>query len=306
MNSMDSNFISAVVYVHNNSDAIICFFDTLYAMLKNNYCNFEIIVVNDVCTDNSISILKEWASKNIICPMTIIHMSKYHGLEDAMNAGIDAAIGDYIFEYDYVSNSYNIEISLDAYKKVLEGNDIVCVCPRHSKLSSRLFYRIFNKYSRNVYKIRTDIFRIVTRRAINRVHASNQYMPFRKAAYAAAGLKVVSIIYDGSMVTTHSAKASLAIDSLILYTNAGFKVSLGISIFMMIVALVELIYTVVIYCMGKPIEGWTTMMLVVTFGFLGLFILISIVIRYLSINTDMSFRKQKYLIESMEKISQNR
>ena len=44
------------------------------------------------------------------------------------------------------------------------------------------------------------------------------------------------------------------------------------------------------------------MMLVLTFGLLGLFIVLSIIIRYLSLLLDMTFRKQKYLVEGIEKI----
>ena len=71
---------------------------------------------------------------------------------------------------------------------------------------------------------------------------------------------------------------------------------------MMIVTLAELIYTLIIYFMGIPIVGWTTTILVISFGFLGVFFSQSIIIKYLSLNLDMSFRKQKYLIENIEKI----
>ena len=71
---------------------------------------------------------------------------------------------------------------------------------------------------------------------------------------------------------------------------------------MMLVTLTELIYAVVVYFMGIPIVGWTTTLLVISFGFLGLFFSQSIIIKYLSLNLDMAFRKQKYLIESIEKV----
>ena len=39
-------------------------------------------------------------------PLTILHMSIFHGLEDAMNAGLDAAIGDYVYEFDSTELCY--------------------------------------------------------------------------------------------------------------------------------------------------------------------------------------------------------
>ena len=72
------------------------------------------------------------------------------------------------------------------------------------------------------------------------------------------------------------------------------------------VALFSVIYTVVIYCAGKPIEGWTTTMLLLSACFFGVFLLFTFVIKYLSLIVDLVFRNQKYLVESVEKIQYDR
>lgn len=296
----ENSFISAVVYLHNCAADVSSFFEELNKSLDEHFTYYELIAVDDSCTDDTVRRLKVWAQKNSKS-ISILHMSLYHGLEAAMNAGVDAAIGDYIFEFDSTQMPYSMDLVFSAYMKAIEGNDIVCVCPTHVHRTSKLFYKVFNAYSRSIYELRTDAFRIVTRRAVNRVHASNSYMPYRKAAYAASGLRMAYINFDGMIKNEQNKKLTLAIDSLSLYTNAASRISIAITVFMMVVALLELIYTIAIYCSGHPIEGWTTMMLVMTFGFLGIFISLSIVIRYLSLNLDMTFRKQKYLIESIEK-----
>ena len=258
-------------------------------------------MVDDVCTDKSVQILKKWA-EDIDKPITILHMSLYHGREEAMNAGIDAAIGDFVYEFDSMQLPYDVKLIYEAYQHEIAGNDIVCVCPTHVRRSSSFFYRIFNANSKSIYQLQTDAFRIVTRRALNRVHMLTSFMPYRKASYAASGLKMGYIVFEGEVQSKEKNRISLAIDSLALYTNAGYRISIGITFFMTIVAFAELAYTVVIYCIGKPIAGWTTTMLVISFGFLGLFFILSILIKYMSLNLDMIFHKQKYLIESIERI----
>ncbi len=300
----EKNFISAVIYIHNDEAHVISFFKELNSVLNARFEKYEIIAVDDACTDSSIDLLREWA-ETLEKPLTIVHMSVFHGLEDAMNAGLDASIGDYVFEFDSTQMSYDINLVWSAYCKALEGNDVVFVCPDKVNKISKLFYNIFNINSRNNYALSTEAFRLATRRAINRVHASNSYMPYRKAAYAASGLRIASIDFPGKVINTQKNnrnRISLAINSLALYTNAGYKISIGFTLFMMAVAFAEFIYAIAIYCVGKPIEGWTTTMLVMSFGFVGLFFVLSIVIKYLSLNLDMVFRKQKYLIESVEKI----
>ena len=53
---------------------------------------------------------------------------------------------------------------------------------------------------------------------------------------------------------------------------------------------------------GHPVEGWTTTMFVITVGFSGLFAVLTIVVKYLSLLVDLVFKQQKYLVESIEKL----
>lgn len=301
MKNKEKNFISAIVYLHNDGNKVVPFFKKLNDTLAEHFDKYELIAVDDACTDHSITELKNWA-KDLDKPLTILHMSLYQRRESAMNAGLDCSIGDYVIEFDKVISILDINLVFEAYQKTQVGNDIVSVCPKKVQGSSKQFYRIFNSSSNSAYELTTDVFRVVTRRAINRVHAMSEYLPYRKAAYAASGLKMSTLYFNGSIKDENKGRFSLAIDSLALYTNAGYKVSIGITFVMLFIGLCEIAYTIVIYCVGKPIEGWTTTMFVLTFGFFGLFLILTIVIKYLSLLLDMSFRKQKYLIEGVEKI----
>ena len=167
---------------------------------------------------------------------------------------------------------------------------------------SKLFYSIFNAHSNSAYKLRTDAFRLVTRRAINRVHASSAHLPYRKAAYAASGLKMVDLEFDGQLTVKSRGRFNLALDSLTLYTNFGFKASVTITLCMLALALAELLYTLIVFTTGHPVAGWTTTMFVITAGFAGLFAVLTIVVKYLSLLLNMTFRQQKYLVESIEKL----
>ncbi len=95
---------------------------------------------------------------------------------------------------------------------------------------------------------------------------------------------------------------TLAADSLVLYTNAGFKLSFGVAAGMMALALLELVYTLVVFFGHRFVEGWVTTMFVLTVGFAGVFGILAIVIKYLSLILEMVFRRQTYLVESVEKI----
>ena len=300
-NNKEKNFISAVLYLHDDGARAAEFCQRVNAVLDAHFEQYELVAVDDACTDDTVPALRDWA-KTLAKPLTILHLSVYHGLEAAMNAGLDSAIGDYVYEFDSTAAGWDPALIFTAYEKSLAGNDIVSVCPRRQSGTSSLFYRLFNANSRAGYKLRTDAFRLVTRRAINRVHATSEHLPYRKAAYAASGLKMADLEFDGALTKQKGGRLGLAADSLALYTDAGYKASAGLTLGMLALTLLEMIYTVVIYCTGHPIEGWTTTMLVLTVGFAGLFAVLTIVVKYLSLLVDLMFRRQKYLIESVEKI----
>ena len=246
--------------------------------------------------------LREWGCEQA-APLTILHMSLFHGLEDAMNAGLDAAIGDYVYEFDSTELCYPAIADLcRRTARRWTGSDIVSVCPRTVRGGSSLFYKLFNANSQSAYQLRTDAFRLVTRRAINRVHASSAHLPYRKAAYAASGLKMTDLEFDGQLTVKGGGRFNLAVDSLALYTDFGFKASMTITLCMLALALAELVYTLIIFATGHPVAGWTTTMFVITVGFAGLFAVLTIVVKYLCLLLNLNFRQQKYLVESIEKL----
>ena len=55
----------------------------------------------------------------------------------------------------------------------------------------------------------------------------------------------------------------------------------------------------------KPIEGWTSMMLFMAMGFTGIFFMFTIILKMVTILLKQIFERQKYLIESIEKLSNN-
>ena len=295
----EKNFISAVVYLHNDGVRAVKFFKMLTEQLDAHFEQYELIAVDDACTDDTIPMLRDWA-KDLDKPLTFLHMSLFQRLEPCMNAGLDASIGDYVYEFDTTDVPYPADMIFAAYQTT--GSDIVSVCPSRTSGTSRLFYGVFNANSHSAYRLRTDAFRLVSRRAVNRVHASSEHLPYRKAAYAASGLKMTDLTFEGRIMDRGAGRLSLAADSLALYTDAGFKLSAGVTLVMMVLALAELVYTLVIFATGHPIEGWTTMMFVLTLGFAGVFAVLAIIVKYLSLLVELIFKKQKYLIESVEKI----
>ena len=177
-----------------------------------------------------------------------------------------------------------------------------------SRFSSRLFYSLFNSFSDMQYKIKTQRFSVISRRGINRVKSMGVKTVYRKAVYASCGLPVDDYEYTPSVTKLNEdsqkrVKRDLALNSLILFTDIGYKISVTLSFMMAAVLLLAGVYTVVIFLSANPVAGWTTTMLVMSFGFFGLFLLLAFVLKYLSLILNLVFTKKQYVVESIRKIT---
>lgn len=306
----EKNFISAVVYVHSAEKRIESFMKMLIDCLETHFEQSEIICVNDHTNDNSVGIIKQICENTTSTCVSILNLSHFHGLETAMNAGVNLAIGDYVLEFDTTLVDYDKDMIMQVYERCLQGYDVVSASPKNkASLSSKVFYKMFARYSDTHCKMDTESFRILSRRVINRTESMNTTVVYRKVLYIGSGLKTDIIKYDANNSKKYVSdkrekqyRSGLAMDSLILFTQIGYRFAKAMTILMMSVAAVMIIYTIVIYLTAQPTEGWTTTVLFLATGFFGLFGIMTIVIKYLQLLVRMVFNRSQFSFESIEKL----
>lgn len=348
---MEKNFASAVIYVHNAEDRIGGFLTTVAGILEQNFEHAELICVNDCSRDGSLAAIRKVREHVPGISISVVNMSYFHGLELAMNAGMDLAIGDFVFEFDQTVMDFEPGLVMEVYRRCLEGFDIVSALPdKREKLSSRLFYRVFRHYADIPYEMATESFRILSRRVINRISSMNKTAPYRKAVYASCGLKTDTLRYQvqetvqllgengkaseagdvqvgtgSTRIGTDSAPAGsgsartgkgsargdrqekryrfeLAADALLLFTQVGYRFSMSMTILMMLISVFMIVYSLVMYFVIHPVEGWTTTILFLSVAFFGLFGILTIIIKYLQLLIDLVFKRKHYSFESIEKL----
>ena len=167
----EKKFISLVIYLHNSAPYLKFFLDTVIRTCENHFEQFEIVCVDDACQDNTVALLKEYVGgEKAPCDGECGAHELFQGLESAMNAGRDIAIGDFVYEFDDIFVDYDEKVIMDVYYKLLTGNDIVAASSKGKmRLTSKLFYALYNKTKRGNGKIGPETFRVMSRRAINRI-----------------------------------------------------------------------------------------------------------------------------------------
>lgn len=157
----------------------------------------------------------------------------------------------------------------------------------------------------------TESFCILSRRAINRTSSMNKVIPYRKAVYANCGLKTDHIMYKVIDINAVSLpdkreqgyKVELAVDSLLLFTKTGIRLSMAMTVLMMFISVFMILYSIMVYMTSHPVAGWTTTILFLSIVFFGLFGVLTVVIKYLQIIVDLIFRNKRYSFEEIEKIT---
>ncbi|MEX1376228.1 MAG: glycosyltransferase [Eubacteriales bacterium] len=308
----EKNFISAVVYLRNCTERIIDFMEKVDAVLSENFCQYEFILVDDNSEDDTLKKVNSVTlSEN--SNMYVVKMAYYHGKEKAMRAGIDLAIGDFVFEFDSTLINYELSLIYDVYLKSLEGYDVVAAS-QNAEQGKRFstFYKILEKTSENNIKLKSETFRVVSRRMINRSMNSSNQVFYRKAIYHNSGLKTCIINYD---VTNDkkvndslkfSQQTNMAMDILVNHSDIGTRIAGYISIIFLVFAIITTGYTVYTYLTLENIQpGWATTMFFLSISFTGVFLTLYIITKYL-VNILLEVRnKPMYVYKSVEKLKKN-
>lgn len=309
----EMNFVSAVIYTGSRTKDVSRFLKTIDTVLSSHFLKYEIICVNDCADKFLLEEIKRIKQERSIGAFTVVNMAHGRGalgqgLEKSMVAGRDIAIGDYVFEFDSTVMDYEEHMIMDAYYMTTQGYDIVSISADNGggRLGSRIFYKLYNHYSNTPYKVGSESLRVLSRRAINRVEAYGKTMPYRKAAYAFSGLELANLKYHPKMNGRKAydiARWDTASDAIVLFTNLAYKLSLFFSAVMAILMFFFGIYVIWAYFgVNKPIEGWAPLMGMMCLGFLAIFVLLTVVFKYLDVLVRLEFEKKQYIVSSVEKL----
>ena len=303
-------FVSAVAYIHNNTQAEIEYFlSNVVSRINADFENFELILVCDDDSYNYVAAAKKnvdgYGSPAIV---SVIKLAYYQGVEAAICAGDDLAVGDFVYEFDNINVNYDLNLISDVFNRAREGNDIVFAGDDTMQLSSRIFYRLIN--INKAKAVRHDTFRIVSRRALNRVKKMNRGIQYRKYLYVTSGLPfdyIQSKPVNGNREKNTRSESSYRLNSgisyMMIYTKVIEKVTLMLSAIFLLVSVGVGIWTIYsLFYDTNLAAGWVSLMGVISFGFFGVFLLIMFLTKYMNIILEVNTRRLDYIVESVDKV----
>lgn len=237
--------------------------------------DYEIILIDDRSPDNSWEVMKVLSNQNP--KIKSIRLSRNFGQHSAIFAGLTKTKGDWVVVMDCDMQDQPKEIA-KLYKKALEGYDIVLGQRENrkdkflKKLSSKLFYKVFNYLSGGQFNNEIGNFGIYRKKAIDSILNINDYIKFFPLFINWVGFKSVSIPIEhgereeGKSSYSISRLLKLAFNVIISFSDKPLRLfinfGLGISILSFILGIYYL-YLSITHKITQP--GFSSLILSIWF-----------------------------------------
>lgn len=267
--------ISVIVPCFNEEEALPFFYDEItkvFADLKEDY---EIILVNDGSTDNTLQVMKSLSEKDR--HIVYLSFSRNFGKESAMYAGICNASGDYVGFID--ADLQHPPVLLKQMLEALKTGEYDCAACRRvdrtgdSKIRTwfaRQFYKVVNMISDAHMVDGAGDYRLMTRDMADAIISMSEYNRFSKGIFSWVGFRTYWIDYEnvervaGKTSWSFWGLVKYAIDGIVNFSNWPLDLASFFGLVTTAFAFIYLIFIVIKYALfGDPVQGWATLICVI-------------------------------------------
>jgi glycosyltransferase involved in cell wall biosynthesis len=192
--------LSIVVPVYNEGANVRSLFARLVPVLRDLTIPFEVIVVNDGSSDDTLPLLLEEARH--YPGVRIVDLSRNFGKDAALSAGLAHASGNAVIPMDG-DLQHPPEVIPELVAKWREGYDMVYAVRRSrddqslaSRFAARAFYWLFKQCSEVTLPSGAGDLRLLDRKVVDALNAMPERNRFMKGMFAWVGFKQTSVPYD--------------------------------------------------------------------------------------------------------------
>lgn len=268
-------YLSVVIPVYKAENCLDELYHRLRDALESVATDFEIILVEDCGGDRSWEIISRLAAQDR--RVKGIQFSRNFGQHYGITAGLDFSNGDWVVIMDCDLQDRPEEIPA-LYAKAREGYDVVLAKRRHRKhslpkrLTSWLFYKVFNYLADLHYDPEVGNFRIISRKVVENFRLIRERLRFFGGLVDWMGFPSASIevMHDyriaGKSTYTFAKLWKLAMETIIAYSDKPLRLSVK---FGFLISSLALIYGLWIFLhaliYGSIVSGWSSLIVSIYF-----------------------------------------
>ncbi|TPG40493.1 glycosyltransferase [Sphingomonas koreensis] len=236
--------------------------------------DYEIVLVNDGSRDASWSIMQRLAAADP--RLVAINLSRNHGHQLALTAGLDLCSGDQVLIIDAdLQDPPELLIEMRGMMAAEQADVVYAVRRKREgetifkKLTAAAFYRVLDRVTDTPIPLDTGDFRLMSRRALDALLSLPEQARFIRGMVAWIGFRQVPFAYDraerlaGETNYPLGKMLRLAFDAVTGFSTAPLRLASHASVLLAGASLLLLLYIGWGFFEGDPVPGWTSTMLVV-------------------------------------------
>jgi dolichol-phosphate mannosyltransferase len=235
----------------------------------------EIVLINDGSRDDSWAVMQRLSEQDP--RLVAINLSRNHGHQLALTAGLDLCSGEQILIIDADLQDPPELLTDMRATMAAQGADVVYAVRRKregetifKKATAAAFYRVLDRVTDTPIPLDTGDFRLMSRRALDALLSLPEQARFIRGMVAWVGFRQVPFPYDRA--ERHAGETNyplgkmvrLAFDAVTGFSTAPLRFASHASVILAGASLLLLFYILWGFFEGSPVQGWTSTMLVVT------------------------------------------
>ena len=267
--------LSIVVPCFNEEACLTALHERLSTAARNSVGDdYEIVLVNDGSRDRSWPLMRTLAAGDP--HLLAVNLSRNHGHQLALTAGLDLCRGDMILiiDADLQDPPELLPAMIQAMRA--EDADVVYGVRRSrsgetafKRATAHGFYRLLSRATEVDIPLDAGDFRLMSRRALDALLAMPEQARFIRGMVAWIGFRQVPFPYDRQERFAGETKYPLkkmmrfAFDALTGFSSAPLKLASHAGLWLSAGSVLLIIYIAYAWATGRSIQGWTSLMLVV-------------------------------------------
>ncbi len=283
--------VSIVIPAFNEEENLLTIIDRIEKVFEGLGYNFEIIIVDDGSSDNTIKNLQdEIANKH---HLFFIEFSRNFGHQAALMAGLNNATGDCVISLD-ADLQHPPEMFAQMLQKWEEGYEVVYTrrlsdptLPFKKRKFSELFYKLLNSLSDVEIESGTADFRLLDKVVVQNLIQFKEMDPFIRGLVKLVGFKQFAIDYvpaarfKGASKYSISKMQKLALHGVTSLSIKPLHTAVYLGFFFSFLSLLYIPYILFAFYNGTEVSGWASLIMTVVFfgglqliilGFLGIYL----------------------------------
>lgn len=277
----------------------------------------EILFVNDGSTDDTLNILLAHCRRHP--DYVLINLSRNHGHQLAITAGLDHARGDAVVMIDGDLQDPP-ELIVDLYRKQQEGYDVVYAVRNTRKgetwfklLTASFFYKTLRRLTGVDIPANTGDFRIMSRRVADSLRALRERHRFIRGLVSWVGFRQTGIGYDrqprfaGETKYPLSKMIRFAVDGITAFSAVPLRLISYTGLFTAVAGFFCALYVLYLRLFtDRTIPGWTSLIVIVLILGGVQLIALGVIGEYLGRLHEESKRRPLYIIEGIYRAAGDR